>query len=238
MSKEFLITLPKRGIRVIPPAETRQNMERARAGETVLWSDEEKARLLMMRDCNILAKRYPTKPEGETFMQEVNYEWRDELQAMAGEVTEDIVENWKQVAPHKDIAVLLFGSVAKGLVKQPHSTDPSNIDMAVIGNITDAERTELFDLIRPKRKTIQQRILSRCPYLDYEGNGANPGNVGVMIQDVSKLEKDGFEPARRYVASGAFALHDPAGIWTRIESRAIDVWNKKRTGKTLSRSRR
>jgi predicted nucleotidyltransferase len=229
MSKELLITLPKRGLRVIPPAETRQNMTRARTGEKVSWSAAEKARLLMLRDCNILAKRYPKREDGKRFMEEVNYEWREELFEMSKELSSEIVLSWNRIAPEKDIAVVLFGSVAKGLVKEPHSINPSNIDMAVIGRISQTEKEALFDMIRPKRKAIQQRILSRCPYIDFDSEDPNPGNAGVIIQDVSKLKKNGYEPTIRYIASGAFAMHDPANIWSEIERQAIAAWSLHRT---------
>ena len=221
MNKELLITLPKRGLKVIPPQETQQNMARAQAGEVVRWSDSEKARLKLLVSCPILAKRYPDPSIGREFMDEVDYEWRSELLTMSYEMSEDIVQNWNKINSEKDIAVILFGSVAKGLVKKPYSTSPSNIDMAVIGNISDCERESLFDLIRPKRQVIQQRILSQCPYLEYEDKDPNPGNVGVIIQDLSKLTKKKYAPTIGYIASGACTLYDPSGIWSNLEQNAI-----------------
>lgn len=215
----MLITLPRRGLRVIPPQETQQNMLRARAGEIVRWSDNEKRRLKLMINCSILEKRYPTPQAGEDFMQQVNYEWGEELLGMANEATEEIVNQWQKINPNKNIAVLLYGSVAKGLVKTPDNPDPSNIDMAVIGDINSAERNLLFDAIRPKREEIQNRILNNCPIVDSDEQ--NPGNLGIAIQATSKLTNNNFGQARGYITAGAKILHDSAGIWQKIEQDAL-----------------
>lgn len=219
MSKELLISLPKRGIRVIPPQETRDNMQRARLGEVVSWSQDEKIRLRQIINCGILAKRYPTAADGKRFMEEVDYAWRAQLENMAEELTCGIVLKWHQINQKKDIAVVLFGSVAKGLVRKPDHPDPSNIDLAVIGNFSPEERADLFDAIRPMRRDVQKRIISKCPKV--ETCDTNPGNAGIFIQDADKLSKDHYEPALRYIASNAYALYDPGGIWKQIEKEAI-----------------
>lgn len=203
----------------MPPKETRDNMRRARLGEIVFWSSEEKTRLQQVINCGILAKRYPNSQEGARFMNEIDYKWRDMLEIMAQELTNEIVFKWHKINATKDIAVVLFGSVAKGLVKRPDHPDPSNIDLSVIGNINIYERERLFDAIRPRRKEIQRRITANCSAI--ETGKPNPGNAGVSIQNIEKLKKDCYEPARRYVASNAYALYDPSGIWKEIETEAL-----------------
>lgn len=219
MNREMLITLPRRGLRVIPPPETQDNMRKARAGQIVSWSDEEKKRLKLLTHCSILTKRYPTPQDGQRFMQGVNYEWGKELLGMAHETTDEIVSQWNTINPHTDIAVLLYGSITKGLVKNPDNPDPSNIDIAVIGNIGFAEREELFDAIRPKREEIRERILSKCPAV--HSREPNPGNVGVIIQHTDKLAINNFGQARTYITAGARALYDPSGLWQRLEEEAL-----------------
>lgn len=219
MSKEMLITLPRRGLKIIPPQETQQNMLRARAGEVVHWSDNEKKRLKLMINCSILAKRYPNPQDGKDFMQQVNYEWRKELLEMAHEATDEIVNQWQTINPNKNIAVLLYGSVAKGLVKNPDNPDPSNIDMAVIGDITSEERNLLFDAIRPKRENIQNRILSNCPIINSDEQ--NPGNLGISVQATEKLISNNFGQARGYITAGVKTLYDPSGTWQKIEQDAL-----------------
>jgi hypothetical protein len=113
----------------------------------------------------------------------------------------------------------LFGSVAKGLVKHTDHPDPSNIDLTVMGNISPDEREKLMESIRPHRKSVQQWLLSRVPFIN--SSESNPGNAGVIVQHQDKVKNDNYEPARNYIASGAIALHDPVGIWANIEHQAL-----------------
>lgn len=229
---EYLMSVPKRGIQIIPPEHVRRVMAMAKQHtlEGTRWSDEEKstlwpqkerARIRAITSCKILRQRYPKLLDGQRFMESVDYERRDQLLGYAKELTEEIVSSWQTINSDEPIAVVLFGSVAKGLVKNCRDGDPSNIDLAVIGKIKDHEKDELFDAIRNKRKEIQERILSSCNEID--SPESNPGNAGVFIQDVSKIEKGKYGDARNYISSGAIALHDPSGIWERIEDRALQI---------------
>lgn len=218
---EYLITLPKRGLRVTPPHETQTNMRLARSGQKVSWSPEEKTRLRELINCTILKKRYPAKEDGDRFMKEdVDYERREELRCMANELVGCIVSSWRTINPQKDIAIILFGSIAKGLVKRPDHPNPSNVDLAVIGNFTPEEKSELFDGIRFKRKEIQQRTINGNTNID--PSERNPGNAGVLIQTPDKLIVNDFSATRIYIRSNAQPLYDPAGIWKKIERRALE----------------
>ncbi len=219
---DYLITVPKRGLRIIPPAETLQKMMAARHGLRVgSWTDEEKTRLRLITESGILKKRYPTSADGKLFMQEVDYERRNELLSYAYELSEQVVRSWETINPDKDIAIILFGSITRGLVKRPEHPDPSNIDMAVIGNITDEEKELLFDAIREKRAEVKGRILSGC--VNLTGIHEQCGNAGVFIQDISKLKLNNYCPAIEYIKACATALWDPVGIWGCLEREALQL---------------
>jgi predicted nucleotidyltransferase len=230
-SEQSLITIPKRGLRVIAPEYTQKVMELARKHKEEgtrftdeekenLWPNTEKARLFLMKQCGTLARRYPKPEEGRKFMENVDYQRREELLEKARHLSTDIVSSWGKISPDKPIAVILFGSVAKGLVKHTQNPDPSNIDIAVIGDISSEERESLMDEIRPHRKSLQEWILQRVPFIN--SSDKNPGNAGVIIQNIEKLTKDNLEPAKNYITSGAIALYDPEGIWSNIESQALN----------------
>ncbi|MDP2637616.1 MAG: nucleotidyltransferase domain-containing protein [Candidatus Levybacteria bacterium] len=233
MKPEQLITLPKRGIRIIPPQETQANMKLANEGQKVTWSWEEKTRLKQLINCSILEKRYPTREDGARFMRdEVDYDRREELLCMAHELTNHIISSWKRINPNTEIAVILFGSVAKGLVKKADHPDPSNIDLAVIGDISDEERTELYDRIRPKRKDVQRRIIANNPHISpeikqkaienqYVDRNENFGNAGVFIQTPEKVKKNNYSVGITYIKSNAQTLYDPSGIWQEIEKETL-----------------
>jgi len=227
---EYRITLPRFGVKVIAPEHTARVMALAQKhkaegtrftqGEKAnLWPVEEKVRLAIMKNCAILAKRYPTREAGERYMQDVDFARREELLAQAGQLTAHIVEKWREINPSEDIAVLLFGSVAKGLVKRPDHPDPSNIDLAVIGHISDEQRDQLLTSIRPERDRLREEILAKVPRLDSQER--NPGNAGVMVQDLSKLTNGEYYGARNYIASGTIPLYDPEGMWRQVEREAL-----------------
>lgn len=226
MTKEILITLPKRGLRIIPPAETQANMLRVRGGEVVTWSEEEKIRLKMLINCPILAKRHPDATHGNEYMKSVDLERRNYLFGLANELSEGIVNEWHKINPNRDIAVLLYGSVAKGLTRRADHPDPSNIDLAVMGNIEPNEKEKLFDEIRCKRAEVQKKILSSCPTINSQEQ--NPGNAGVIIQDLKVVSKGNYSSIRAYITSCAIPLHDPARIWVAMEMEALKYMMGKR----------
>ncbi len=216
---EYLITLPRRGLRIIPPRETMENMVLARSGNHVNpWSERERARLALIKRDTIMRKRFPDPSHGQDLMREVSYSRREELLSMAQELSDKVVAEWRELHPDRAIAVILFGSVAKGLVRNRQHQDPSNIDIAVLGNFSNEERTELLDAIRPARQEIRSRVLETCPEDVPEG----AGNAGVFVQDIDKVINNKFAGAKEYISANAVALYDPAGIWGAIESAALD----------------
>lgn len=243
-SEQYLITIPRRGLRVVAPPHTQSVIELARKHKKEgtrftdeekekLWPESEKARLYLMKQCGTLAKRYPKAEEGKQFMKSVDYQRRDELLEKATNLSKDIVSSWEEINPDKPIAVILFGSVAKGLVKRTENPDPSNIDLAVIGDINSDEREKLMDEIRPHRKSVQEWILQRVPFIN--SSERNPGNAGVIVQNTEKVKKDSFEPAKNYITSGAIVLHDPEGIWKNLEEEALKNTYEKMNNKNKRR---
>lgn len=190
-----------------------------------IWSNHEKARIRLMMNNSIFQRRYPSYEEGRSFMDHVDDQRREELFSYAEEVTEHIVFQWEKINPSKPIAVVLFGSVATGLVKRIDHPNPSNIDLAVIGEFSEEERVQLFTGIREKRDEIQTRVLQRCSKIDSDEK--NPGNVGVFIQQTQKLVNDGYKCALEYLSSNATVLYDPENIWKPIEEQALAFYIRK-----------
>ncbi len=232
------ITHPHAGIRVVAPAPVREVLSSIRQRTTLvegqrvhtpldpsqrplLWTPELKARIQLMLSSKITARRYPERQIGESFMHEIDTERHIELLDMADRMSDHITSEWRNIEPEKDIAVVLFGSVATGLVKSRLHPDPSNIDLAVVGNFTTETTTALLNAIRKERTALGELIRSTCPNVDKTLDPL-PGNVGVFVQKPEVLTKDHFGEARVYLASGAYALHDPAGIWAEIDKGAIE----------------
>ncbi len=207
--------IPERGVTVTVPLRG-------------LDSGLEEGRYHIVAGSGILRNRYPTSRDGQAFMENVDHEWGETLKGYAYQLTGKIIEEWQQISPHKPIAVLLFGSIARGLVKKPDHCDPSNIDLTVIGEIDKEERNMLLDGIRDHRADIQKDILANCPNLDSHEH--NPGNANVLVQDVSKLKSDGYHAAIRYIDASAYPLYDPSEVWRQIEAEALEhyVFSKKR----------
>lgn len=219
MKPEYLITLPRRGIQIIPPAETAANMALAKTltpggseNPRIKWSEREKTRLWLMKKDRVMSNRYPNKQNGQFFMQEVDYDTREMLLEQARDLTKEIADKWQEINPSSPIAVVLFGSVAKGLVKNADHHDPSNIDLTVIGKIKEEEREKLLNEIRPTRNNIREL-----------GH-----NAGVLVQPIERVTKNYFSSALNYISSGATALYDPERIWSKVETDALDHATKKR----------
>ncbi|GEM_PF-3430078 len=200
----------------LPPKATERIVQSTSCGQGI--PSEEGRRLHIINQDPILKRRFP-KNSGIIYMDYVDFGWREELYKKAIGMTNKIVEestligkvaknkNGKEIA---EIAVILFGSVAKGLVRTKNHPDPSNIDLAVIGNFNKEEREELFNRIRRSRESIGIEI----------GN-----NAGVTIQCPEKLIKDNYSSALAYIGSSARALYDPMEIWKNIEWEALEKCN-------------
>lgn len=220
MPKEhhLLITVPKRGLRIIAPPETAHKMSQAKRGEVVApFSLEEKVRLKELINAKVLAKRYPTKECGQAFMEDVDYEWREQLLKLSKVVAFGLVCAWGEISK-KPIAVVLYGSIARGLVKRPDHPDPSNIDIAAIADFTDNEKEQLFDKIRPVREAMARYVKSKCPEITHNSNG---GNVGVHLNTIRSLEVANYSSTINLLQAAATPLYDPNDIWKRLEGEAI-----------------
>jgi len=234
MKPEYLISLPKRGIQIIPPPETASNMALASSlvkggaeSPRIQWTEREKTRIWLIKNCKILANRYPSKESGKQFMKTVNYRRREELLTMAGELSDHIAETWNQINPDKKIAVILYGSVAKGLVKTPGQSPASDIDLTTIGDFTDSERMQLRARIHTKREEVRDRIVASAFVKEGE---LDIRYAGALVQNATTLTKNNFSDAINYIKSGALALHDPSGIWAEIEANALDYATNLRLG--------
>lgn len=207
----------ERGITLLLPPQTMISINQA--SETGAIPPTEGVRLSRINNCKILKERHPEPEDGVRYMTQVDYQRRYELLQLSRKLTACIVREWRKIEHGKPIAVLLFGSVAKGLVRRGDHPDPSNIDIAVIGDFTDKEAEQLKDAIKPRRKETQEIILSSCPFVI--SNEQNPGNAGVHIQSVKSLRAGNFAGAFNHINAGAFAIHDPSGIWDRTEKKAL-----------------
>lgn len=212
-----------RGIEILMPPHAKTTPEQ---GEV---SARESQRLYQIHQDGTLKKRYPTPEKGQEFMEIVDFDRRETLLSKAAEASSTIVDAWQQINPDKDIAVVLFGSVAKGTVKECQDPDPSNIDMAVIGDFTCEEQEALYDSIRPYREQVKQELLESCGEL--ASSEANPGNLGVNIQQTQKLTNGHYSGMVSYIGSAAFPLHDPTNIWETLEQDALDRLSEERSVK-------
>lgn len=194
----------QKGLVVALPVEaTRSIVNANRDGETLPVT--EGTRLQVISDDSVLNKRYPSIAEGAKYMDQVDTQWGEHLYGIAESMAERIKQE-TEVMGKRDIAIVLFGSVAKRLTKTSTHPDPSNVDMAVIDQFSDEEKTELFDRIRPYRKQWEPDIRN---------------NVGVHIHHIDKLRANNYYLTVQYIGSSGRALYDPAEIWQTIEQEAL-----------------
>lgn len=183
----------------------------------------------------ILRGRYPAIQDGAAYMKDVCFGWRKRLMSVAGQVSNCIVDEVMGMGKTRttqtndgdyelaDVAILLYGSVAKGLTRYNGHTDPSNIDLTVIGKFSSVERDELFDRIRPCRDLWSSEIGS---------------NVGVHIQTPERLTNGNYWGALNYEASMTRALYDPFDIWKTIRREALEDYRERLNSKLLRESTR
>lgn len=228
---EFLITLPRRGLQIIPPPETQRNMAFARrlqqekSGrglplEGIVWSDQERARIKLIKNHGPIKKRYPNPECGRKLMACVDYERREELLVWAKDLSDHIVAEWQSISSRDPVAVILYGSVARGTVKPPDHPNPSDIDLLVTGHFWESHRQALFSAIQEKREEISERILGHID-LTY---------AGVKIQSVRKLVVDGYNTTLNYIGSPVIPLHDSSSLWANLENSALNFFIRKNRG--------
>lgn len=222
-NSDAVITLPRYGIQVLAPDETYQNIRTAKSRavvtpDSIHWSPEEKMKLQLMKECGILGNRFPTPDEGKKFMESVDYRRHAELLRYATEFSAHIASQWNHIDPNNGIAIIVYGSVARGLVKPVNHESPSDIDLAVIGSFNEDQREELFESVKEKREEIAAQLVGDCPNHDAELWNRY---VGLKIQDISKLSNNTFGATLNYIKSGARQLHDPKKIWLNLEQTAL-----------------
>ena|SRR3989344_9266915 len=201
---EQMFWVHSRGVIItLPPAATASISNACANGEGL--NRGEQRRLHIITNDSILRKRYPSEEDGKKYMNSVDMKWRQSLYAKAILISEEVAAHARGIGK-EDFAILLFGSVAKGLTRSQHDADPSNIDLAVIGEFTDQDREELLNRIRPIRDREEKEI----------GN-----NVGVFVQTPEKLRKTNYSTAIMYIGSSARTLYDPKGIWADLEKEAL-----------------
>lgn len=212
-------------IETLSPDATANISQAINRGEEI--PKKESTRLQIMINDPILTKRHPLPKNGEIFMSQVDYSRRDSLLPLAQELSSHIVGLWQTINPSKEIAVLLYGSIARGLVKKADNPSPSDIDLTVIGDFTEKERVELRNRAQEKREEIKSRILEDCTNVTDDA-WADIRYAGTLVQNIEKLTKNNFSDAIQYVASGTQALYDPSGIWAKIENEAIEAYRKRK----------
>lgn len=213
--------LPERGITVtLPPLITQQISGPIARREDV--DPLQFHRLSIIANDPIMRKRLPSSKDGLEYMTKVDLSWRQELLKEACSMTDAIRTSVPEVttACDGDFAVIIFGSISRGLTRNRENEDPSNIDLSIIGNFSEDDRIAIFNRIRPTRDQIAARI----------GN-----NVGVFVQTHDKLIKNGYGAMIQYIGACAYALYDPNHIWSKLEEEAL-AFSKTKTVSAISNS--
>lgn len=218
---EQMFWVHTRGIIVSLPPDATESIGKAHANGEEMHPNDQR-RLNVINNDGILKKRYPSTKDGEEYMNSIDMEWREVLYSKADSISTQIVEEAKKMGK-EDIAILLFGSVAKGLVRKQDHADPSNIDLTIIGQFTDKEREELLNRIRPIRDKEREEIRN---------------NVGVFIQTPDKLRNSNYGAVFMYIGSSARALYDPKSIWSNLQEEALSSQKrckeKKQNGRIMA----
>lgn len=199
--------------------------------QPMITDDLEATRRRIIYNDGTLKERYPTPEDGQEFMQHVCYKRRADLLTLAEEYTPEFIENWAKIFHDKPVAVILFGSVAKGLVKHCNEKDPSNIDISILSdNVSGQEREQYLDLIHPLRDEIHAELMKGLAICSdkIDSPEKNPGNAGVHVQDIQRLSHDFYCGMKTMLlGSCAFPLADPSGLWQRFETAALKDLCKK-----------
>ncbi|EKD91496.1 MAG: hypothetical protein ACD_30C00003G0007 [uncultured bacterium] len=232
MERVTSIYLHERGVLVDLPPQLAQNIFSDPDQGEFYMGEVEKQRLKAILKDPILKKRYPDYSDGDRYMDGVSPQWRDRLMGWSHEMTEAIKDACLDIGIDR-FGVILHGSVAKNLAKQRTDADPSNIDLAVIGDISVDEGEEIKNIIRGARERITTRIRvaesCRCVGLRCvcasEVSLSKPSNpierVGVLVQDIETLRKNDYYQARMFMSSCARVMYDPFDLWKALELEAV-----------------
>ncbi len=255
------VYLPERGILVELPNHLAQSIQVCPDTGNVSMDPAQRAFVRSVMNNTILRNRFPGREDGAFFMESVSPEWREFLMKKAYEMS-DVIVNANRDQANRDIAVLLFGSVARNLVKRRNYHDPSNIDLAVVGKFeSEQEVNDLYDSIRPARVRISSEITrgekcSCCSVENYDPQkcrankvgspAAGPYDfprVGVSIKTADQAKKSGYINARVWLSGCAKPLYDAQGVWKEIEEEALNfltinpsIANRVRQGKPVDRA--
>lgn len=242
--------IPRRGLLVELPQSCAQDIKFSSETGNAVLDPMTREQLKNIMNCPILRARYPHVEDGEKFMNSISPQWRDGLLKEAKTMGAAIKTAFWTIGK-KSFATILYGSVAKNLVKSLIHPDPSNVDIVVIGDFDTQEKLEIMDLIRPTRQEITTNIkakeMCRCEsvmcycyadlaerYLrqattslrDSDGKIVSYSSelierMGIILHPTDSLRGNGYGLAREYVASCARPLYDPENIWGEIENEAI-----------------
>lgn len=233
------VYLPQRGLLVDLPPSCSVFID-SNTNE-IIFGSQDKTRVAGIMYDTSLKRRYPTPQDGEEYMDRISPEWRDKLLAKAQIMTEGLIEISRRLG-HNRFAVVLFGSIARKLVKHPHDPDRSNIDLAVIGDFSSQDRETVLNEARPLRQRLNAQIKfeeescvckdTRCACVapDFQPKqlkgSVSHGDitidrVGIIVQSVESVTKDDYSGARNYMGASGRALYDPSGLWMAIEQETL-----------------
>lgn len=222
---EQLVWLHERGLVVaLPPESSRRITMDTVRGRCL--SPLESTRLRILNSDPIVTLRCPSEDYGVRYMGKVDPVSRETIYyPLAEKLSNGIVNAVKsmgKVSAHNpneaEVAVLLFGSVAKCLSRNVADKDPSNLDIVVIGEFDDEEKHELFTRVSKVRADVRKELLSYNPSSRITPDMAN---AGVHIQRSEQFRKGDYGWAIQMIGSSARALYDPLGIWKTIEDEAL-----------------
>ncbi len=244
------IYIPARGVRVeLPPQVLAQSKMHEhnihRCSQTcerpaiVPLSWESKYWIIAIQNDRTLRRRYPQEEIGQRFMTQVDHDWRETLYDRALDLTGSIQNAAREIGVQR-FAVVLYGSVARNLVKRPGHPDPSNIDIAVVGSISCQEKDEMYRLIRNDREEVTTRIKdeeknaiearteglaldrvtkAKLGRIDREIDPI--GRAGVIIRSVPAVKESDYDLVLWYMAGCGQPLYDHDGLWAQLEHEAM-----------------
>lgn len=242
------IYIPDRGVAVALPEKCAAKSYIDPVAKQVTSNDlMESYRIGGIRSDSILAKRYPNPEVGWRYMAAVSTEWGAKLTDDAIKMGQELAEASRSMGKDQ-FAVVLYGSTARGLVKCPKHRDPSNIDMAIIGDFNLDERSSVLDKVRPLRESISSQILieeksrSCSCQGEYAGEDAHgfvtatyskePGSecnqtdngfkrVGIHVMNIQAIRSDQYSGLRRIITACAYPIIEEGEMWATEEKIAI-----------------
>src|SRR5579884_1622392 len=209
------VYIPERGVRVELPPQC-SVFSNPKSGDVLISHSEIERIKAIMKDPT-LKKRYPKPEDGQAFMMETSPEWRSYLLSRSKEAAAEIGWNCERMG-YERFAVVLFGSVSRNLVKHPKHPDPSNIDLAVIGEFSPYSREPIFDRIRPLREHLTSEINQNEGRYNEDGNFER---LTVLVQPIDNVRSMDYFSVRTHISACARPLYDPTSLWNELEKEAM-----------------